>query len=63
MMPRNSLLLASAATLLALSLWPAFTPTAAQGNPSELSGQVSSAREGRMEGVLVTAKRAGTPIP
>ena len=62
MMPRKSLLFASAATLLALALWPSFHPVAAQGGSSTLAGQVSSAREGRMEGVLVTAKRAGSTI-
>ena len=62
MVPKKSLLLASAATLLALALWPSFHPTAAQGGSSALAGQVSSARDGRMEGVLVTAKRAGSTI-
>ena len=38
MMPRNSLLLASAATLLALSLSPTVQPTAAQGKPSATLG-------------------------
>src|SRR5262245_20637149 len=60
---RNPFLLVSAATMLALALWPAFQATTAQeGAPSALTGQVRSAREARMEGVLVTAKRAGSNV-
>ena len=62
MLPKNSLLLLYGATLLAISLWPSFQPMNAQGSSSGLTGQVSSPREGRMEGVLVTAKRAGSTI-
>ena len=61
-MPKKSLLLTSAAMLLALSMWPSFDRTAAQVSGSTLAGQVTSAKEGRMEGVLVTAKRTGSTI-
>ena len=44
---------------LPFMLLPASTPAAAQ---VALSGQVSSTEEGPMEGVLVSAKRAGTTI-
>jgi streptogramin lyase len=62
MMPRYSLLLASAATLLMWAAVPAVQPVTAQSGPSGLSGRVSSARESRMEGVLVTAKRVGSTM-
>jgi streptogramin lyase len=46
---------------VALLLLPASSPISAQG-AAALSGQVSSAREGLMEGVLVSAKRDGSTI-
>jgi len=60
MTARNSLLLA-AATMLALALWPQ-SATTAQESAAALAGQVRSAREARMEGVLVTAKRLGSNV-
>lgn len=62
MIPRSSLLLAAAAMLFALTVWPAFQPTVAQEAQSPLSGRVRSDKEGLMEGVLVTAKRIGGTI-
>ena len=59
---RTSFLLAPAATLLVVAMWPPVHPSAAQENASPLAGQVRSEREGRMEGVLVTARRAGSTI-
>ena len=46
---------------VAAFLLPASSPISAQG-AAALSGQVSSAREGLTEGVLVTAKRDGSTI-
>ena len=62
MIPKKSLLLASAVLLFAVALWPSFHATSAQGNSSVLAGLVSSVRESKMEGVLVTAKREGSNI-
>ncbi len=62
MKARNSLLLASAAMMLGLALWPGAQATTAQESPSALAGQVRSVREGLMEGVLVTAKRSGSTM-
>ncbi len=46
---------------VAVFLLPASSPITAQG-AAALSGQVSSAREGLMEGVVVSAKRDGSTI-
>jgi streptogramin lyase len=60
MMTRSSFLCALTSLVLVWAMWPALHPTAtAQAGPSALTGRVSSAREGRMEGVLVTARRTG----
>src|SRR5262249_41561000 len=50
-------LLASAGTLAALALW-----TGSASAQSALTGMVSSAEEGNMEGVVVTAKKDGSTI-
>jgi virginiamycin B lyase len=49
--------LAGASFLAALAM-----PAAAQTSPSTLTGKVTSPEEGAMEGVVVSAKRAGSPI-
>jgi virginiamycin B lyase len=54
------MLLAFAAGLMAL-VWSAGMPALAQA-PAALSGDVSSAREGLMEGVVVSAKKDGSTI-
>ncbi len=59
-MPTKTRLLASAAGLAALVL-QAFAPAFAQ-NAAALSGAVSSAKEGPMEGVLVSARKDGSTI-
>jgi len=59
-MPTKTSLLASAAGLAALVL-QAFAPAFAQ-NAAALSGAVSSAKEGPMEGVLVSARKDGSTI-
>src|ERR1700758_1881886 len=56
----RSLLLASSAAL-ALALSVGSTQVFAQ-SAAPLSGQVSSAEEGAMEGVVVSAKKAGSTI-
>jgi virginiamycin B lyase len=56
----NTLLLAAAAGLAALQL-PAPSPNLAQ-TAAALSGQVSSARERLMEGVIVSARKDGSAI-
>jgi virginiamycin B lyase len=53
-------LLTSAGLALAL-LQPGLSPAGAQA-PAVLTGQVTSAEEGAMEGVLVSAKKAGSTI-
>jgi virginiamycin B lyase len=53
-------LLTSAGLALAL-LQPGLSPAGAQ-TPAVLTGQVTSAEEGAMEGVLVSAKKAGSTI-
>ena len=55
-MRMTTLLLASAACLIALA------PQAFAQNAAALSGNVSSAKEGAMEGVVVSAKRDGSTI-
>ena len=56
----RTILLASAATLAALMV-QAPSPVLAQ-NAAALSGSVSSAKEGAMEGVVVSAKKDGSTI-
>jgi virginiamycin B lyase len=56
----KSIVLAAAIALAALNLWPS-TPALAQA-AAALSGAVSSAREGLMEGVVVSAKKDGSTI-
>jgi virginiamycin B lyase len=56
----KTIVLASAAALAALAL-PATAPALAQ-NAAALSGAVSSAQEGPMEGVVVSAKKDGSTI-
>src|SRR6202050_293480 len=56
----TTLLLAAAAGLVAL-VFPAPSPNLAQ-TAAALSGQVSSAREGLMEGVVVSARKDGSAI-
>ncbi len=54
---RNAML---AGACLALTWTAAAVPSLADG--AALTGQVTSAEEGEMEGVLVTAKKAGSTI-
>jgi hypothetical protein len=42
--------------------FPAALPRAAQAQDIALSGQVTSAEEGGMEGVIVSAKRNGSNV-
>jgi virginiamycin B lyase len=56
-----AMMLGAAAAGIAVLLPPASSPAVAQGAVA-LSGQVSSAREGPMEGVVVSAKRDGATI-
>jgi streptogramin lyase len=58
-MPMKTILLASAG-LLALA-WQGFAPAFAQ-SAAALSGEVSSAKEGAMEGVVVSARKDGSTI-
>jgi virginiamycin B lyase len=58
---RANSLTSAAAALLSCIVLAAPGPVAAQGGPA-LAGTVSSAEEGRMEGVIVSAKRAGGSI-
>ena len=51
---------ATANAALGLVFAPALSPSAAAQAPAALSGSVSSAEEGMMEGVLVSAKRDGS---
>jgi virginiamycin B lyase len=53
--------LATAVTALAI-LAAAYLPPARAQSPVALTGQISSAEEGPMEGVLVSAKKAGSTI-
>jgi virginiamycin B lyase len=57
-MRKQNLLAAAAVTLLLTSHWL----PAANAPGATLTGQVSSAEEGTMEGVLVSAKRAGSTV-
>lgn len=62
-MTRSHLLVASLAAAFVLCLQPGSDPARAQMRPVvQLSGQVSSAKDGPMEGVLVTAKKDGSTI-
>src|SRR5262249_53821378 len=53
--------LATAITALVVFAAAQMPPARAQG-PAALTGQISSAEEGPMEGVLVSAKKAGSTI-
>ena len=55
-MRRTALLLASAACLTV------FAPSAFAQSAAALSGEVSSAKEGAMEGVVVSARKDGAAI-
>ena len=61
MRPRSLLLTFAASLTLLLIAAPSET-LRAQASAPALSGQVSSAEEGPMEGVLVSAKKAGSTI-
>ena len=54
--------IAVALTILAALVLAAIARTAAQSPPAALTGVVSSQEEGAMEGVLVSAKRAGSTV-
>src|SRR5258708_38140813 len=56
--PRSSLLI-TAALAASMAVGPA---TAQNSSPSALTGKVTSQAEGAMEGVLVSAKRAGSTM-
>jgi streptogramin lyase len=58
---RAKLMLTLAATAAAMVLPPAVDPVRAEG-PAALTGLVSSEAEGKMEGVVVTARRAGSIV-
>ena len=58
---RNNLLLTASAGLAFLIQSPVAQPAQAQP-ASALAGQVSSAKEGAMEGVVVSAKKDGSTI-
>src|SRR3982074_1226486 len=60
MIMRLNALLASTSLVSALA-WLALAPAQAQ-TAAAISGQVSSAEEGAMEGVLVSAKKDGSTI-
>src|SRR6266851_4230068 len=60
MIMRFNALLASTSLVSALA-WLTLTPAQAQ-TAAALSGQVSSAEEGAMEGVLVSAKKEGSTV-
>src|SRR5262249_42440475 len=53
---------ATAALALTLSAWAATSSRAQSQSPAALIGTVSSAKEGPMEGVVVSAKRAGSTV-
>ena len=59
-MPLRKILAAGGLTVVALAIG-GLLPVYAQ-SPTSLSGQVASAEEGPMEGVLVSAKRQGSTI-
>src|SRR6266851_6325822 len=62
MFKKQSVVLAAIAGAVALVLQAAPGSLRAQTEPPALSGRVSSAEEGAMEGVLVSAKKAGSTI-
>src|SRR5712691_6036444 len=62
MFKKQSAVLAAIAGAVALVLQAAPGSLRAQTEPPALSGRVSSAEEGAMEGVLVSAKKAGSTI-
>src|SRR5258708_5680584 len=62
MYKKQSAVLAAIAGAVALVLQAAPGSLRAQTEPPALSGRVSSAEEGAMEGVLVSAKKAGSTI-
>ena len=55
-------IVAVALFVLAAVVLAAIARTAAQSSPAALTGVVSSPDEGVMEGVLVSAKRAGSTL-
>jgi virginiamycin B lyase len=59
-MPIKTIVLAAGLALAAMSLWTA-APARAQ-SAAALSGEVSSAQEGQMEGVVVSAQKDGSTI-
>src|SRR5262245_31277433 len=58
----RTLSFATAALALTLSVWTATSSRAQSQSPAALTGTVSSAKEGLMEGVMVSAKRAGSTV-
>ncbi len=63
LMWKRSFLVTAAASIAVILFHPVLPPVAAQtAGPAALIGQVSSNEEGRMEGVLVSAKKAGSTI-
>ncbi len=62
MVKKQSVVLAAIAGAVALLLQAAPGSLRAQTEPPALSGRVTSAEEGAMEGVLVSAKKAGSTI-
>ena len=62
MVKKQSVVLAAIAGAVALLLQTAPGSLRAQTQPPALSGNVTSAEEGAMEGVLVSAKRAGSTV-
>src|SRR5262249_52990398 len=61
-MLNKTLSFATAALALTLSVWAATSSQAQSQSPAALTGTVSSAKEGLMEGVVVSAKRAGSTV-
>ncbi|HEX9463706.1 MAG TPA: carboxypeptidase regulatory-like domain-containing protein [Alphaproteobacteria bacterium] len=55
-------LVAAAAAFLLHAVWSPWSRAQTAGQPGALTGQVTSQGEGAMEGVVVTAKRAGSTI-
>src|SRR6266849_2768383 len=62
MVKKQSVVLAAIAGAVALLLQTAPGSLRAQTQPPALSGNVTSAEEGAMEGVLVSAKKVGSTI-
>ncbi|HEY6254157.1 MAG TPA: carboxypeptidase regulatory-like domain-containing protein, partial [Xanthobacteraceae bacterium] len=62
MQVRDSLLTSAAALALALAVTIGNAPSVFAQSAAALSGQVGSAEEGAMEGVVVSAKKAGSTI-